>query len=81
MECAASPLGQVFVLPAVTMDQCYCARAHRKWESETGRLRLTGEIMTSRLIYILIIRLRVEKQENELTFFSALKVLGINCYE
>lgn len=30
---------------------------------------LTGEIMVSKLINIFTISLRVEKQENELTFF------------
>lgn len=73
-------LGQVFVLPTVTMGQCYFACPHRRWESEAGRLGLPGEITISKLIYIFITRLRVEKQENELTlFFPSLKVLGINC--
>lgn len=51
---------------------------HRRWESETGRLVLTGEITISKPINIFTISLREEKQENELTFFfSALKVLEL----
>lgn len=64
-------LGQVFVLPTVTMDQCYHA----------CRV-LTGEITISKPINIFTISLRVEKQENELTFFFfCLKGLRINYHE
>lgn len=42
---------------------------------------LTGEIMVSKLINIFTISLRVEKQENELTFFFCLKGLRINYHE
>lgn len=43
---------------------------------------LTGEVIISKPINIFAIGLRVEKQENELTFFFfCLKGLRINCHE
>lgn len=71
MECAASPAGSGLCPPNCNhgpMLSCMSC-PHRTWESETGRLVLTGEIMVSKLINIFTISLRVEKQENELTFF------------
>lgn len=77
-------LGQVFVLPTVTMDQCY--HACRVLTGD-GSLRQEGwcsqgkSRFQSRLIF-LTISLRVEKQENELTFFFfCLKGLRINYHE
>lgn len=74
-------LGQVFVLPTVTMDQCYhdsMSCPHRRWESETGRLVLTGEITISKPINIFNHQFKGRKtREWADFFFSALKVLEL----
>lgn len=84
MEHAASPAGSGLCPPncnhGPVLSRMSCP--HRRWESETGRLVLTGEITISKPINIFTISLRVEKQENELTFFFfCLKGLRINYHE
>lgn len=84
MEFAASPAGSGLCPPNCNhgpMLSCMSC-PHRRWESETGRLVLTGEITISKPINIFTISLREEKQENELTFFFfCLKGLRINYRE
>lgn len=84
MEFAASPAGSGLCPPNCNhgpmLSRMSCP--HRRWESETGRLVLTGEITISKPINIFTISLREEKQENELTFFFfCLKGLRINYRE